>query len=125
MSKQVRFPPSLFPYRQRLKACSVCILAILFMAIPDNFTRGNAQNPDESANRHTGNIQLSECGVYQLTPGKTIQQELGKCKTHAYQIALSSGQCLHIIISETRLGVRVRVISPDLNKVRELITRRF
>jgi CHAT domain-containing protein/Tfp pilus assembly protein PilF len=58
-------------------------------------------------------VQSSQPNVRKLEPSKPIERELSGGESHSYEITLSGGQYLNVIVDQRGIDVVVTVISPE------------
>lgn len=106
------------PYFLRPIAYYVLLIVTLGIVITETLT--GLQTADKSRS----GLQTREGAPY-LIPGKTIKQEIaaGKCLT--YQIALSTGQFLHIVFDGQCSGFAIALLAPSHRKIIERNNYRF
>src|SRR5437867_2320983 len=61
----------------------------------------------------SSNAAKDDKDVPTLEPGKPIDRELGGGQSHFYQIALASGQYLHVVVDQRGIDVIVALFGPD------------
>lgn len=84
---------------------SACVLSILFQS-PD---RAQSFLPMGS----TSALVVAAQEVIRLEPGKPIERELAGGETHSYQIALTVGQYLSLVVDQKFRDLVVTVFGPD------------
>jgi len=55
-----------------------------------------------------------------LEPGKPVERELSGGQSHSYNVTMSSGQYLHIVVEQRGVDVAVELFAPDGKKIREV-----
>src|SRR5437870_3083520 len=61
-----------------------------------------------------------ETDVRSLEPGKPIERELAGGQAHSYQITLSAGQYLNVMVEQQGIDVVVALFGPDGKKLIEV-----
>jgi len=59
----------------------------------------------------TGSMRSQD--VRPLVPGVPIERELAGGEAHSYQVALASGEYLHVVVEQRGIDVIVTVFGPD------------
>lgn len=75
-------------------------------------------------------LALSHCGGHVLAQadqkaqpletGKPLERELAGGQSHAYQLTLSAGQYLHVVVEQRGIDVVVTLFGPDGKKLIEI-----
>jgi CHAT domain-containing protein/Tfp pilus assembly protein PilF len=60
-----------------------------------------------------------------LEPGKTIKRELAGGDSHTYQIRLSAGQFVNVIVEQQGIDVVARLVGPDGEQIAEIDRERW
>src|SRR5215813_5115192 len=110
------------PFRFGSKAAhhSLALLLCLFLLV-ESVARAFAPSPRLFAQGSTGPnpIVQGEKDVRPLEPGKPIERELAGGQSHAYQITLSAGQFMKVIVEQRGIDVVVGLLGPDAKQVME------
>ncbi len=86
-------------------------------------TVGNAILPTATrfaAVRHPGSRNIPQTDSQVLEPGKLIERELGGGQAHSYQLTLSAGQFLIVVVYQRGVDVAATLFGPDGNKLTEV-----
>src|SRR5215831_1119233 len=110
------------PFRFGSKAAhhSLALLLCLFLLV-ESAARAFAPSPRLFAQGSTGPnpIVQGEKDVRPLEPGKPIERELAGGQSHAYQITLSAGQFMKVIVEQRGIDVVVGLLGPDAKQIME------
>ena len=110
------------PFRFGPKAVhhSLALLLCLFLLV-ESMARAFAPSPRLFAQSGAGPnpIVQGEKDARPLEPGKPIERELAGGQSHAYQITLSAGQFMKVIIEQRGIDVVVGLLGPDAKQVME------
>jgi hypothetical protein len=58
-------------------------------------------------------------GTTSILPGQTIQREMTGGESHTYQLALATGQFMHVVVEQIGIDVAVALIGVDGKQVTE------
>src|SRR5215831_12033172 len=112
-SAPFRFGSNVAHHSLALLLCLLLLVesvALAFTPSPGLFAQGSAgPNP----------IVQREKDVRSLEPGKPIECELAGGQSHAYQITLSAGQFMKVIVEQRGIDVVVGLLGPDAKQVME------
>ena len=112
----------LTPFRFGPKAAhhSLVLLLCLFLLV-ESVARASALSPRMLAQGGAGPnpIVQEEKDVRPLDPGKPIERELAGGQSHAYQIMLSAGQFMKVIVEQRGIDVVVGLLGPDAKQIME------
>ncbi len=79
------------------------------------------QNPRTESKGNVGRPASSQTsGERQLQPGKPIERELAGNQAHSYQLKLTAGQYLHVVVEQRGIDVVVTLFGPDGKKLAEV-----
>jgi CHAT domain-containing protein/tetratricopeptide (TPR) repeat protein len=67
-----------------------------------------------------GNVVGGAQEVRSLEPGKPIERDLSGGQSHSYQITMTSGQYLHLVVDQRGIDVRLVLFVPDDKKMSEV-----
>src|SRR5262245_25051852 len=117
-------PNRRFTPRSLAKLLAFCILfSALTVAFSENAlgrTLGQpAQQPAQAAH-DAGPEADDEKEARLLEPGKAIKRELAGAGSHTYQIRLSAGQFLKVIVEQQGIDVVARLSGPDGEEIAEV-----
>jgi len=110
---------------QKLKVCAVAyglrfssfqlnlILLFSFLFLPAPFAQGQERADSIKAAQGAKDIRT-------LEPGKPIERELSGGEAHVYQITLTAGQYLHLVVEQRGIDVVVRLLGPDNKQFAEV-----
>jgi CHAT domain-containing protein/Tfp pilus assembly protein PilF len=116
-------PNRQFASRSPAKFLVFCLLlGSLAIALPENTlgrTLGKTGQQPKQAPRDGGNTANNEKDARLLEPGKTIKRELPGANSHIYQISLSAGQYLKVIVEQQGIDVVAQVSGPDGKQILE------
>src|SRR6266508_3123519 len=110
------------PFRFGSKAAhhSLALLLCLFPLV-EWVARAFAPSPRLFAKGGAGPTPIvqGEKDVRPLEPGKPIERELAGGQSHAYQITLSAGQFMKVIVEQRGIDVVVGLLGPDDKQIME------
>ena len=110
------------PFRSGSKAAHhrLALLLCLFMLV-ESVARASALSPMMLAQGSAGPnpIVQGEKDERPLEPGKPIERELAGGQSHAYQITLSAGQFMKVIVEQRGIDVVVGLLGPDAKQIME------
>jgi hypothetical protein len=110
------------PFRFGPKAIhhSLALLLCLFLLV-ESMARAFAPSPRLFAQSGAGPnpIVQGEKDARPLEPGKPIERELAGGQSHAYQITLSAGQFMKVIVEQRGIDVVVGLLGPDAKQIME------
>src|SRR5215475_9211793 len=110
------------PFRFGPKAAhhSLALLLCLFLLV-ESVARASALSPRLFAQGGAGPnpIVQGEKDARPLEPGKPIERELAGGQSHAYQITLSAGQFMKVIVEQRGIDVVVGLLGPDARQIME------
>src|SRR5262245_21759532 len=110
------------PFRFGSKAAhhSLALLLCLFPLV-ESVARAFAPSPRLFAQGGAGPTPIvqGEKDVRPLEPGKPIERELAGGQSHAYQITLSAGQFMKVIVEQRGIDVVVGLLGPDARQIME------
>src|SRR5262245_30735458 len=110
------------PFRFSSKAAhhSLALLLCLFPLV-GSVARALASSPSMFAQGGAGPtlIVQGEKDARPLEPGKPIERELAGGQSHAYQITLSAGQFMKVIVEQRGIDVVVGLLGPDAKQIME------
>src|SRR5262245_20966501 len=110
------------PFRFGSKAAhhSLALLLCLFPLV-ESVARAFAPSPRLFAQGGAGPTPIvqGEKDVRPLEPGKPIERELAGGQSHAYQITLSAGQFMKVIVEQRGIDVVVGLLGPDAKQIME------
>src|SRR6266508_1201029 len=110
------------PFRFGSKAAhhSLALLLCLFPLV-EWVARAFAPSPRLFAKGGAGPTPIvqGEKDVRPLEPGKPIERELAGGQSHAYQITLSAGQFMKVIVEQRGIDVVVGLLGPDAKQIME------
>src|SRR5215813_12332773 len=100
---------------------SLPLLLSLFLLM-DTVARASAPSPGMLAQGSAGPnpIVQGEKDIRPLEPGKPIERELVGGQSHSYQITLTEGQYLRVVVEQRGVDVVVTLLSPDGKKLLEV-----
>src|SRR5215813_7815179 len=100
---------------------SLPLLLSLFLLM-DTVARASAPSPRMPAQGSPGPnpIAQGEKDMRPLEPGKPIERELAGGQSHSYQITLTEGQYLRVVVEQRGVDVVVTLLSPDGKKLIEV-----
>jgi len=76
-----------------------------------------ARSLPQQTQQNTGAQSAQEVSV--IEPGKPIERELAGGQSHSYQITLTEGQFLEVIVEQRGIDVVVRLLGPDGKQIAE------
>src|SRR6266540_1243440 len=99
---------------------SLALFLSLFLLV-ETVARASAPSPGMLAQGSAGPnpIGQGEKDVRPLEPGKPIERELAGGQSHAYQITLSAGQFMKVIVEQRGIDVVVGLLGPDAKQIME------
>jgi CHAT domain-containing protein/Tfp pilus assembly protein PilF len=110
------------PFRSGSKAAhhSLALLLCLFLLV-ESVARAFAPSPRLFAQGGADPTPIvqGEKDVRPLEPGKPIERELAGGQSHAYQITLSAGQFMKVIVEQRGIDVVVGLLGPDAKQTME------
>src|SRR5215470_4589251 len=97
---------------------SLALLLCLLLLVA-TVARASASSPGMPAQGSAGPnpIVQGEKDIRPLEPGKPIERELAGGQSHSYQIALTEGQYLRVVVEQRGVDVVVTLLSPDGKKL--------
>src|SRR5215813_8576746 len=123
LDSALKGPDQKFTPRSLAKFLAFCLfLSSLVAALSENalgrILVRPAQQPSK-APRDAGNKADDEKEARLLEPGKAIKRELAGGDSHTYQIMLSAGQFLKVIVEQQGIDVVARLSGPDGQQIAE------
>jgi tetratricopeptide (TPR) repeat protein len=110
------------PFRFGSKAAhhSLALLLCLFLLV-ESMARAFAPSPRLFAQSGAGPnpIVQGEKDTRPLEPGKPVERELAGGQSHDYQITLSAGQFMKVIVEQRGIDVVVGLLGPDAKPIME------
>src|SRR6266511_4075716 len=99
---------------------SLALFLSLFLLV-ETVARASAPSPGMLAQGSAGPnpIVQGEKDVRPLEPGKPIERELAGGQSHAYQITLSAGQFMKVIVEQRGIDVVIVLLGPDAKQIME------
>src|SRR6266542_1220515 len=99
---------------------SLALFLSLFLLV-ETVARASAPSPGMLAQGSAGPnpIVQGEKDVRPLEPGKPIERHLAGGQSHAYQITLSAGQFMKVIVEQRGIDVVVGLLGPDAKQIME------
>jgi tetratricopeptide (TPR) repeat protein len=85
----------------------VCFIGLVGLLAP-----AASLTPAQSAD-NTESVKQAEADVRTLELGKPIERELAGAQSHAYQITLTAGQYLNVVVEQRGIDVVVTLLGPD------------
>src|SRR5215510_5393592 len=115
-----RYPTS-FRIDPKAAHHSLSLLLSLFLLV-ETVARASAPSPKMLAQGGAGPnpIAQGEKDMRPLEPGKPIERELAGGQSHSYQITLTEGQYLRVVVEQRGVDVVVTLLSPDGKKLIEV-----
>src|SRR5262245_18909927 len=109
-----------FPFGSKDAHHSLALLLCLFLLV-GSVARASALSPRMLAQGSAGPnpIVQGEKEARPLEPGKPIERELAGGQSHAYQITLSAGQFMKVIVEQRGIDVVVGLLGPDARQIME------
>jgi hypothetical protein len=110
-----------FRFGPKVAHHSLALLLCLFLLV-ESVARASALSPRMLAQGSDGPnpIVQEEKDARPLDPGKPIERELAGGQSHSYQIRLTEGQYLRVVVEQRGVDVVVTLLSPDGKKLIEV-----
>jgi hypothetical protein len=127
LTQMAPLPPclseALYLLQSRISKAAHHSLALLLCLFPlvESVARAFAPSPRLFAQGGAGpnTIVQGEKDARPLEPGKPIERELAGGQSHDYQITLSAGQFMKVIVEQRGIDVVVGLLGPDAKQIME------
>lgn len=99
--------------RELARPCLALFTIIMLLPAMFGYARGRFLSAGWAALRGAGNAAQGNREIRRLEAGKPIEQELSGGQAHFYQISLTSGQYLRLVVDQQGIDVLVILTGPD------------
>src|SRR5215470_15151941 len=105
---RIAYPPSprLILDRYRLLTVHLALLLFISLLLVQIQASPSALYPG------VYEVRQSDRQAWRLEPGKPIERELTGGQSHSYQIAMASGQYMHLVVDQRGIDVVVALFTP-------------
>jgi CHAT domain-containing protein/uncharacterized protein HemY len=102
----------------KLPVVNTSILIALFVSIPLFFSlpaSGQASIILTRSQSEAGQVRRTQSGknFYALEAGRPVEREIAGEEVHTYEVSVSAGQYLYVVVDEARANVIARLFGPD------------
>jgi CHAT domain-containing protein/Flp pilus assembly protein TadD len=108
--------------QQSVSYCRLLILSLLILSTQNVQVIAAVSGERMSGVPRSNNSAQNDEALPLLEMGKPLERELSGGQSHSYQVSMTAGQSLHLIVEQYDMGLNVALFTPDDKKIIEVGT---